>query len=335
MKKKNVIIISLLIIALIIGAITCLKSGKISELIGKENKVEESKTENTELTKKKKVLEDYLFMYSLRDCFQIPLYEKLNLHDGYNNYEEYNEKEFSLYEDVTIINREMYNHYGTNIKYESFKKAMLNYISEGIFEQEFTIYQKNNNGILDIYANGRDGSNYEIIKMSKITENTYDIEYKFYMGENEGIPGKMTVVFEKKDNNYIVKNCLRKTLENIKYMDVTIEDELSGQAMYKEPVKIENRKVHNELEEIINSGIEHQFNGAFGLDILPIANFYLENGDKVTVSAVDNFEMQGEESGNYIFVTINDDSNNKKIYKVIEKVQEYFTNLYDERLLTD
>ena len=45
--------------------------------------------------------------------------------------------------------------------------------------------------------------------------------------------------------------------------------------------------------------------------------------------------MQGEESGNYIFVTINDNSNNKKIYKVKEKIGEYFTNLYDERLLTD
>lgn len=127
----------------------------------------------------------------------------------------------------------------------------------------------------------------------------------------------------------------KKILENIRYMDVTIEDELSGQAMYKEPVKIENRKVIKELETIINSGIEHQFNGAFGLDILPYANFYLENGDKVTISAVDNFEMQGEESGNYIFVMINDNSDNKTSYKVQERIGEYFTNLYDEKLLTD
>lgn len=337
MKKKNIIIISVLIIVIIIGAIICLKNGRISELIGKESEVEENKTESKsiELAEKKKVLEDYLYIYSLRDCIQIPLYEKLNLRDGYNNYEEYYEKEFTLYEDVAIISGEMYNHYKTNIKYENFKKAMLNYISEELFEQQFTIYQKDNNGILDIYANGRDGSNYEVVKMTEISENTYDVEYKFYMGENESIPGRMIVVFEKKNDKYIVKECLRKTLENIRYMEVTIEDNLSGQAMYKETIKIENRKVLNELEQMINSGIEHQFNGAFGLDILPLANFYLENGDKVTISAVDNFEMQGEESGNYIFVTINDDSNNKKVYKVQEKIGEYFTNLYDERLLTD
>lgn len=334
MKKKNIVIISLLIIV-IIGVIICLKNGEMSKVIRKENKVEEKKIESTELAKKKKVLEDYLFIYSLRDCIQIPLYEKLNLRDGYNNYEQYYEKEFILYEAVKMIDSEIYNHYGTNIKYEDFKKAMLNYISEEIFEQEFTKYQENNNGILDIYANGRDGSNYEIIKMTQISQNTYDVEYKFYMGENEGISGKMKVLFEKKNDDYIVKECLRKTLENIRYMDITIEDKVSGQAMYKEPVKIENRHIINELETIINSGIEHRFNGTFGLDVLPLANFYLENRDKVTISAVDNFEMQGEESGNYIFVTINDNSNNKKIYKVKEKIGEYFTNLYDERLLTD
>lgn len=131
------------------------------------------------------------------------------------------------------------------------------------------------------------------------------IDYKFYMGEN------------------------------VMYFEVSIEDELSGQAMYKEPVKIENVNIIKELEKIINSGIEHDFNGAFGLDMPPYANFYLDNGDKVQVVALDDFGMQGEESGNYILVTINDDSDNKKTYKVDEKLGEYFTNLYDERLLTD
>lgn len=186
-----------------------------------------------------------------------------------------------------------------------------------------------------LYGNAREGSNYEIVKMTEISENTYEVDYKFYMGENEGIPGKMTVIFEKNNEKYIIKDCLRKTLEDVMYLEVSIEDELSGQAMYKEPVKIENINIIKELETIINSGIKHDFNGTFGLDMPPYANFYLGNGDKVTVSAVDNFEMQGEESGNYILVTINDDSNNKKTYKVNEKVGEYFKNLYDERLLTD
>ena len=212
---------------------------------------------------------------------------------------------------------------------------MLKYVSEELFEQQFTMYQKNVDGRLVIYANGRDGSNYEIINMNEISEDTYEVEYKFYMGENEGIPGKMTVIFEKKNDNYIIKKCLRKTLENIRYLEVSIEDKESGQAMYKKPVKIENRDVMNKLEIMINSGIEHQFNGAFGLDILPYANFYLENGDKVTVSAIDNFEMQGEESGNYILVTINDNADDKKAYKVQERIGVYFTNLYDERLLTN
>ena len=65
MKKKNIIIISLLMIVIIVGAIISLKSGKISEMIGKENKIEENKTESksTELAEKKKVLEDYIYIH--------------------------------------------------------------------------------------------------------------------------------------------------------------------------------------------------------------------------------------------------------------------------------
>lgn len=348
MQKKNIfIIILIIIIILLIGAIFYLKNEQKIKETNKENKAEINETKNViqekeqttskkiELDKKKKVLEDYLSIYALHDSIQIQLYEKLNLRDGFNNYEEYYEKEFVAYESVTKINGEIYNYYKTNIKYEDFKEAMLNYISEELFEQDFTLYQKENNGMLEIYANGRDGSNYAITNMTEISNETYEVEYKFYMGENEGIPGKITVVFEKNNNDYIVKKCIRQTLENIRYLEVSIEDTELGQAMYKEPVKIENQDVMKELEKIINSGIEHNFNGAFGLDMPPVANFYLENGDKVIISAVDNLEMQGEEKGNYIFVTINDDFDNKKAYKVQEKIGEYFTNLYDERLLTD
>lgn len=63
----------------------------------------------------------------------------------------------------------------------------------------------------------------------------------------------------------------------------------------------------------------------------PYIECHLKNGDKIKISAVDDFDMEGETKGNYIVVTINDDENNKKIYKIEDKLEAYFDELYKEK----
>ena len=137
--------------------------------------------------------------------------------------------------------------------------------------------------------------------------------------------------YKEKNDNIIQDNeTSRKIIENVKYMEVTIEDEEAVGAEYKDFVKIENTEIIEELVNMINQGKKHNFNEAFSFDIPPYANFYLENGDKITIVAIDDFGMEGEESGNYIIVTINNDEANKKIYKVQDKIADGFTKLYNE-----
>lgn len=60
----------------------------------------------------------------------------------------------------------------------------------------------------------------------------------------------------------------------------------------------------------------------------PYAVCHLKNGNKITIAAIDNFEMEGETKGNYIMVTINNNENDKKIYKIEDKLEAYFDELY-------
>lgn len=97
---------------------------------------------------------------------------------------------------------------------------------------------------------------------------------------------------------------------------------------YKELVKIEDTEIINKIQNIVNSAVEHEFCGAFGFDMPPYAVCHLKNGNKITIAAVDNFEMEGETKGNYIMVTVNNDEDNKKIYKIEDKLEAYFEELY-------
>lgn len=149
-----------------------------------------------------------------------------------------------------------------------------------------------------------------------------------FLCNNYGMNGNN---YKEKNDNIIQDNeTSRKIIENVKYMEVTIEDEEAVGAEYKDFVKIENTEIIEELVNMINQGKKHNFNGAFSFDIPPYANFYLENGDKITIVAIDDFGMEGEESGNYIIVTINNDEANKKKYKVQDKIADFFTKLYNE-----
>lgn len=95
-------------------------------------------------------------------------------------------------------------------------------------------------------------------------------------------------------------------------------------------MKIENIEAINKVQNIVNLATEHEFNSAFGFDMPPYVECHLKNGDKIRISAVDNFEMNGEKKGNYIIVTINNDENNKKIYKLEDKLQTYLEDLYKQ-----
>lgn len=130
--------------------------------------------------------------------------------------------------------------------------------------------------------------------------------------------------------NNVSNNNESKIIENTKYIEITVGDEKAEELKYKSLIKIEDRDIISELEKMINLGKEHNFDNAFGLDIPPYAIFHLENGNKIKVVAVDNLEMDSDKGGNYILVTINEDEENKKIYKVQDEIETYFTKLYNE-----
>lgn len=142
----------------------------------------------------------------------------------------------------------------------------------------------------------------------------------------------MAVVIYKmysKDNtkkiNTSTESCV---ISDVNYIEITIEDE--EEYSYKENIKIESQDIIESLKNIINQGEKHEFNGAFGFDISPSIYFYLKNGTEIIVTAIDNFNMDGEEPGNYIMVTENQNEEHKQIYKINTELGEYIKKLYKE-----
>lgn len=174
---------------------------------------------NVEKAKKEKTLEQYLSIYTLRDCIQTPAYEILNLPNM--------NEDPTITKETILINGQDYNLYKTKTKFEDYKKAMLNYVTEEIFEQSFTTYQKDIDGMLHMVLNAGDGKNYEIINMTEISDNTYEAKCNYYEGENPAISEKFIVTFEKNKDNYIIKKCSKKILEDVDYIEVTVEDKES------------------------------------------------------------------------------------------------------------
>lgn len=184
-----------------------------------KNKSTSMSEKNIEKAKKEKVLGKYLSIYVLRDCIQTPAYEILNLPNMNENP--------TITKETILINGEEYDLYKTKTKFEDYKKAMLNYVTEEIFEQSFTTYQKDINGILHMVLNAGDGKNYEIVDMTEISDNTYEVKCNYYQGENPAITEKFIVEFEKSGDSYIIKKCSKKILEDVEYIEVTVEDKES------------------------------------------------------------------------------------------------------------
>lgn len=174
---------------------------------------------NIEKARKERILGEYLSIYALRDCIQTPAYEILNLPNIDENPTMINE--------TVLIEGQEYDLYKTKTKFEDYKKAMLNYVTEEIFEQSFTVYQKDIDGILHMVLNAGDGKNYEIIDMAEISGNTYEVKCNYYQGESPAVPVKFIVTFEKNDDSYVIKSISTKILEDVESMEVVIEDESS------------------------------------------------------------------------------------------------------------
>lgn len=174
---------------------------------------------DAEKAKKEKILGEYLSIYALRDCIQYPAYEILNLPNM--------NEDPTITKETILINGQEYDLYKTKTKFEDYKKAMLNYVTEEIFEQSFTIYQKDIDGILHMVLNAGDGKDYEIIDMTEISENTYEVKCNYYEGESPATLEKFIVTFEKNGDSYIIKKCSKKLLEDVEYIEVTVEDKES------------------------------------------------------------------------------------------------------------
>lgn len=174
---------------------------------------------NMQQAKKERILGEYLSIYALRDCIQTPAYEILNLPNIDEDPTKSNE--------TVLIEGQEYDLYQTKTKFEDYKKAMLNYVTEEIFEQRFTIYQKNVNGTLYMVLNAGDGKRYEILDMIEISENTYEVKCNYYEGESPAVLVKFIVTFEKSDDSYVIKSISTKILEDVESMEVAIEDEAS------------------------------------------------------------------------------------------------------------
>lgn len=174
---------------------------------------------DAEKAKKERILGEYLSIYALRDCIQYPAYEILNLPNM--------NQDPTITRETMLINGQEYDLYKTNTKFEDYKKAMLNYVTEEIFEQSFTTYQKDIDGILHMVLNAGDGKDYEIIDMKEISENTYEVKCNYYQGESLAVPVKFIVTFEKSDDSYVIKSISTKILEDVESMEVAIEDEAS------------------------------------------------------------------------------------------------------------
>lgn len=80
--------------------------------------------------------------------------------------------ELLTYEDNTEIVREIVDEYyiKTSIPYSEYKNKMLQYMTEEMFEEDFTVYYKNVNGILYFFCGGGSGTIFEVESIT-INEN--------------------------------------------------------------------------------------------------------------------------------------------------------------------
>lgn len=113
--------------------------------------------------------------------------------------------------ETVIVNGEELPLVKTSIKFSTYKNALLEYISEELFEKQFMKYCKNVDGILHIVNAGSDGKIYIIQQMEQISNNddivSYKVNCKYYEGESSEISKTLLVNFKKGKEKYIIYSC--------------------------------------------------------------------------------------------------------------------------------
>ena len=106
-----------------------------------------------------KVLEQYLYLYALKNSgATILTKDNGRFPDALDFYKTYDELEKDLKESKEKIisdDGDEWELYKTSIKYLDYKAELLNYMSENLFEENFTKYQKDINGILYVISSRR------------------------------------------------------------------------------------------------------------------------------------------------------------------------------------
>ena len=144
------------------------------------------------------------------------------------------------------------------------------------------------------------------------------------------VVGFLVVEGRKKDEQIKqVVSVSNKIIENIEYMELTIGDAEAREIRYKPAVAVFDESKLNVMEDMINTGEKYEFENPTGFDDIPMAYLYKDDGEIIVLSAIDNFEDDGE-NGNFIIYQTNK-SEVKRIYKVEDEVGEFIENLYNER----
>lgn len=220
------ILVILVIVAVLFGVVLQTKTNENTE-----NNIGEGNTKNEEVDSQieeqcKQVLEKYLNLYNLSEL-GTPLlccYDSLETYglQLYDNYEEM-EKDLQPSNEMADINgTEALELSKTSIEFIKYKEAMLEYVSEELFEKEFTIYHKNIDGILYVANLASEGSYFKVKKMDlSAYENgvyNFNVIYEFAQGENPVEDCRIEASFTKNsDGKMIVKYAGKKY---VKAMDI-------------------------------------------------------------------------------------------------------------------
>jgi len=156
----------------------------VENTIVSENTVEKNDTTKKAENKKsdfttaqvKEVLKDYLDLYVLKDMDTTDLLYELSS-KGKVKYNDSKDKEQS---DGTIV---------TNVKYEDYKKAMLNYVSEKEFDKNWAkSYGKNSKGYVIAYNGGGSVKVYTIKSIKDKGNNKFKAQTTYIEDESEPTP---------------------------------------------------------------------------------------------------------------------------------------------------
>jgi len=144
-----------------------------------EKEVEESNSNTFSDETVKEVLQKYMDLCTSKDASPDTLLSKLGFNVIRNNNEE-----IKYIDDGYYIK--------TDVKYSDYKNTMLNYVTEEIFNNEFTEGFKNENGYVWYFNGGASGTKIEVKKVLKIKDNEYKAEM-YFEEENSSFKVKFSV----------------------------------------------------------------------------------------------------------------------------------------------